>query len=159
MRLRPANFPTIRIAQLAQLLYQSNHLFSKMLAAANVKEIENMFDVKLSNYWKDHYLFDKTSPSKAKKLGKTTIHLILINTIVPFLFHYGKHRQEEKYVDKALDLLRACKPENNVIIKNWKTCGMIADSAHASQALIQLKNEYCSQKRCMSCAIGASIMK
>jgi len=130
-----------------------------MLAAANVNEIENMFDVKLSNYWKDHYQFDKPSQGKPKRLGKSTVHLILINTIVPFLFHYGKHRQEEKYVDKALDLLRECKAESNVIIKNWKGLGMEADSAHASQALIQLKNEYCSKKRCMSCAIGVSIMK
>lgn len=159
MRLRPANFPTIRIAQLAQLLYQSNHLFSKMLAAANVKEIENMFEVKLANYWKDHYQFDKKSTSRSKKLGTSTIHLLLINTIVPFLFHYGKHRKEEKYVDKALDLLRECKPESNTIIKGWKTLGMKADSAHMSQALIQLKNEYCNKKRCMSCAIGTSIMK
>lgn len=159
MRLRPANFPTIRIAQLAQLLYQSNHLFSKMLAAGSVKEIENMFEVKLANYWKDHYQFDKESTSRAKKLGKSTVHLLLINTIVPFLFHYGKHRKEEKYVDKALDLLRACKPENNSIIKNWKALGVDADSAHTSQALLQLKNEYCSAKRCMSCAVGTSIMK
>jgi len=131
MRLRPPNFPTIRIAQLAQLLYQSNHLFSKMLAANSVKEIENMFEVKLSNYWKTHYQFDKESTSRAKKLGTTTIHLLLINTIVPFLFHYGKHRKEEKYVDKALDLLRACKPETNTIIKKWKDLGMLADSAHS----------------------------
>ena len=159
MRLRPANFPTIRIAQLAQLLFQSNHLFSKMLAANSVSEIENMFEVKLVNYWKDHYQFDKESISRAKKLGKSTIHLLLINTIVPFLFHYGKHRKEEKYVDKALDLLRACKPENNSIIKKWKALDFDVDSAHTSQALLQLKNEYCNAKRCMSCAIGNAIMK
>ena len=158
MRLRPANFPTIRIAQLAQLLFQTNHLFSKILAAVTVKEVENMLDVKLANYWKNHYQFDKESISRSKKLGRTTIHLIMINTIVPFLFHYGKLRKEEKYIDKALDLLRACQPESNVIIKNWKALGMEVDDALSSQALIQLKNNYCANKRCMSCNIGTSIM-
>ena len=84
MRMRPANFPTIRIAQWASLIYQSAHLLSKVLAAQNVKEIENMFEVKLSNYWQDHYVFDKISPKKVKTLGKGTIHLLIINTIAPF---------------------------------------------------------------------------
>lgn len=159
MRLRPANFPTIRIAQMAQLIYQSNHLFSKMLAASNLKEIENMFDVKLSNYWKDHYQFDKSTTSRAKRLGKSTIQLLMINTIVPFLFVYGKYKKEEQYVEKALDLLRSCPPEQNAIIKKWKALGMTVDNAHTSQALLQLKNVYCKNQRCMSCAIGHQLMK
>ncbi len=159
MRLRPASFPTIRIAQLATLLFQSDHLFSKMLAAANVGELENMFELKLSNYWLTHYLFDKTAKKSQKKLGKSTIHLLIINTIVPFLFLYGKWRGEDHYQDKALQLLEQLPPEDNHIIQHWQSLGMASSAAHQTQALLQLKNQYCDRKRCLDCAIGSAILQ
>lgn len=158
LRMRPANFPTIRIAQLATLIFQSSHLFSKILTAGNVEELENAFDVKLSNYWKNHYVFDKASVKKQKKLGKSAIHLLIINTIAPFIFLYGKEKAEQKYKDKALALLEALKPESNTIIKQWDKLGVKADSAYRSQALLQLKNEYCNRKRCLECSIGGKIL-
>lgn len=158
LRLRPANFPTIRIAQFAMLIHQSNHLFSKILAIQNIKEVENMFDRRVSLYWQDHYVFDKISPKKNKKLGKGTIHLFIINTIAPFLFLYGQQLGEEQYKDKALQLLEALQPEQNKIIKNWKVLGMSPESAYQSQALLQLKKHYCDQRRCLSCAIGHQII-
>lgn len=159
MRLRPASFPTIRVAQFATLIFQSNHLFSKMLAAKDIAELENMFELKLSNYWLTHYIFDKESKKSQKKLGKSAIHLLIINTIIPFLFLYGKLRSEDHYQDKALQLLEQLPPENNHIIENWHKLGMTPISASQTQALLQLKNQYCDSKRCLDCAIGNAILQ
>lgn len=158
LRMRPANFPTIRIAQLAHLLFQSTHLFSKILAAKNVVELEHMFDVNVSPYWHTHYIFDKDSPKRKKKLGKGTIHLLIINTIVPFLFAYGKRKAEDKYVEKALQLLEELPPERNSQITKWKSLGYEPQSAYQTQALLQLKKAYCAKHRCTACAIGNAIM-
>ncbi len=159
LRMRPANFPTIRIAQFAMLIYQSNHLFSKILAAQNVTEIENMFEVSISNYWKTHYVFDKESVSRKKTLGKSMIHLVIINTIAPILFLYGKMKKEELFKDRAFQLLEELKPEKNSVISGWQKLGVEPTSAHQTQALLQLKNNYCKNKRCLECAIGNAILK
>ncbi len=159
LRMRPANFPTIRIAQFAQLIFQSTHLFSKMLVAKNIREIENMFELKLSNYWQTHYVFDKESVKRNKSLGKSAIHLFIINTITPFLFLYGKWKGEEEYKDRAFQLLEEVPAEKNNIITKWEELGMIPKSAYETQALLQLKNEYCGKKRCLECSIGCGILK
>ncbi len=159
MRMRPANFPSIRIAQFAVLIFQSHHLFSKALAAQNVKEFENMLDLKLSNYWLTHYTFDKESTKRKKSLGKQTIHLFIINTIAPFLFIYGKMKDEQQYKDKALRLLESMDAEKNSIIKKWIGLGFEVSTAYETQALIQLKGNYCDKKKCTQCAIGNSILK
>lgn len=159
MRLRPANFPTIRIAQLCRLIFQANHLFSKMLAVQTVREVENMFALTLSNYWQSHYVFDKDSVKRKKSLGKHSIHLFLINTIVPFLFYYGKQKGEERYQQQALALLEQLPAEKNSILKKWSELGFQANSAHQSQALLQLKNNYCAPRRCLNCSIGHELLK
>lgn len=159
MRMRPANFPTIRIAQFASLIYQSSGLFSKILEVKNVETIEKLFKVHLSDYWQDHYVFDKVSKSRNKSLGKGTIHLLIMNTIVPFLFLYGKRQHKPDFQDTALHLLEELSPEKNSIISNWKNLGLKPDSAYQTQALLQLKNEYCQKKRCLECAIGNAILK
>ena len=158
LRLRPANFPTIRIAQFATLLYQTRHLFSKALAAQNIRELENIFDVKLSNYWQHHYTFDKDSSKRHKALGKSTIHLIIINTIIPFLFVYGKYKGDTAFQDRALHFLENLPPENNQIIRKWESLGISAPTALQSQALLQLKKRYCTPKRCLTCAMGNVIL-
>lgn len=159
MRLRPANFPTIRIAQFARLIFQSVHLFSKILEVKKVEDIEKLFSVELSDYWKSHYTFDNESIERSKKLGKTAIHLFVINTVAPVLFLYGLRKGEEKYRDTAFRLLENLKPEKNSIITGWKHLGVEPDSAYQTQGLLQLKNEYCNKKRCLECAIGAGILK
>lgn len=159
MRMRPANFPSIRIAQFAQLLFQSTHLFSKMLAAQNVKEIHNMLEVKVENYWKTHYVFDKTSISRTKKLGKSTIQLIVINTIVPFLFAYSRTKGDAQFRDRALQFLETLPPEKNSIISKWQELGQTVEDAADTQALIHLKRSYCDKKACTNCAIGNQILK
>lgn len=159
LRLRPANFPTIRIAQFATLIHQSAHLFSKILAAQNLTELENMFELSLSNYWQTHYVFDKASTKRSKTLGQTAIHLLVINTIAPFLFVYGKLKAEPDLCDRAIRLLESVPPESNSIIDHWKSLGLAPAAAAQTQALLQLKNQYCDQKQCLRCALGNVVLK
>lgn len=159
MRMRPANFPSLRIAQFATLIFRTGHLFSKMLAAKNLKEIENAYIVELSNYWQTHFRFDKESTKSTKSLGKSRIHLLVINIIAPFLFLYGKEKDDQKYKDRALELLEEIPAERNSIIAQWNELGLDAGQAAQSQALLQLKKHYCDQKRCLDCAIGCNILK
>lgn len=159
LRMRPANFPTIRIAQFAMLIHQSVHLFSKILEVEKVKQIHDLFKVELSDYWLTHYVFDKESKARSKRLGKNAIQLLVINTIVPFLFLYGKRKADATFKDRALQLLEEVAPEKNSTIEHWKTLGMNPESAYQTQALLQLKNEYCSAQRCLECGIGGAILK
>jgi hypothetical protein len=158
-RMRPPSFPTIRLAQLAQLIHKSSHLFSKILDIETVKDIEALFDVGVSNYWQNQYTFDTPSVFAPKFLGKNTIHLIIVNTIAPFLFFYGTVRKEEQYRDRALRFLEMVNAESNSIIDGWKALGVTPKTAFDTQALLQLKNEYCTKKRCVECAIGGAIMR
>ncbi len=159
LRMRPANFPSLRIAQFAVLIHQSAHLFSKVLAIRSLTEVENMFDVRLAGYWQTHYVFEKASAKRTKTLGKTAIHLLVINTLAPFLFVYGKQKGEPALCDRALHLLESVPPESNHIIEGWERLGITPVSAAQTQALLQLKHGYCDQKRCLECAVGAEVMK
>lgn len=159
MRMRPANFPSVRIAQFATLIFRTGHLFSKMIAAKNLKEIENAYVVELSNYWQTHFRFDKESKKSTKSLGKSRVHLLVINIIAPFLFLYGKEKDDQQYKDRALQLLEEMPAERNSIIGQWNELGLNAEQAAQSQALLQLKKHYCDNKRCLNCAIGCNILK
>jgi Protein of unknown function (DUF2851) len=157
-RLRPANFPTIRLAQLAQLIHQSSHLFSKIIDIEEMSDIQKLFEVKVSDYWQTHYVFDTPSVSLSKTLGKDTVRLMVINTVIPFLFYYGTYRKEDKFIERAFDFLRKVHPEKNTITEGWQKLGTPLESAHRTQALIHLKTEYCDKKRCLDCAIGNSVL-
>lgn len=159
LRLRPANFPTIRIAQFANLIYNSTHLFSKILETENLEKLQSLLNTNVSDYWQSHYTFDKLSVEKPKHLGEDAINTILINSIVPFLFVYGKLKNEEKYIDRSIQFLEQTRGENNVIIKKWKTLKFSVKTAHSTQALLQLKNEYCNNKKCLHCSIGNYLLK
>ena len=117
-----------------------------------------MFDVTCSEYWKTHYVFDKSSVKKNKNIGKGAFNVIVINTIVPFLFVYGMKKNIEKYKEKAFSLLERLHVERNSIIDKWKELGMETKSAFSTQALLELKNEYCYKKKCLSCSIGNKIL-
>ncbi len=158
LRLRPVNFPTVRIAQLASLVHRSTHLFSRILDAASVKELENLFSVSTSPFWESHFTLDKRSVSRKKVLGKDFIHLLIINTIVPFIFIYGKQRDEEKFITRSLQFLEEIPSEKNSIIEHWALAGIKSKNAATSQSLLQLKNTYCSSKRCLDCAIGNKLL-
>jgi len=159
LRMRPGNFPTIRLAQLASLIHQSSHLFSKIIEAENVNEVKTMFDVAANDYWHYHYKFDNPSKYKVKDLGETMIDNMIINTICPLLFAYGTYHKDEKYKSKALKWLEGVKGESNRITKKFVALGIKNRNAYDSQAFIELKNEYCTQKRCLECAIGNAILK
>lgn len=159
LRLRPANFPEVRIAQLARLLAVTGQLFGKTLAAANVSELENMYDVSLSNYWQNHYRFGRESKRSVKRLGKDSVRSILVNTVAPAYYLYGKLRDNGSYQTKALELLEALPPEKNLVLTNWENLGMKATDAGRSQALLELKKNFCSQKRCLDCSIGCAILR
>lgn len=158
-RMRPVNFPSVRIAQFAALVHQSSHLFSKIIEVKEVKQLHKLFEVQPSDYWKSHYHFAKKSTDQFKALGQSSIDNILINTISPFLFVYGKLKNSEKFRERALSLLEQCRAENNTIIRLWKMAGVKPEHAWHTQGLIQLKNQYCNSKQCLKCAIGIKILK
>jgi len=159
MRMRPPNFPTMRIAQLAGILTKHQHLFRSVIEATNAKDIFKLFAVKPNTYWQTHYRFDKATKNKNEAvMGNITIELLIINAVVPILFLYGKHSSNEEATDKALAILHSIKPEKNSIIDKWKTLGISAHDAYDTQALIQLRKEYCDKKLCIHCAIGHKLM-
>ncbi len=158
-RLRPPSFPTIRLAQLAVLIHKSLHLFSKIMDNQAIETLPKLFEVEVSDYWRDHFVFDTPSVSSAKRLGSDAIDVLLINNIAPFLYTYGKLRGDESLKDRSLIVLEKVKSEKNTIIDGWKELGFSAKSAADSQALIQLKTTYCDVKKCAACAIGNSILK
>jgi len=158
-KLRPVNFPTMRISQLAAILHGSKHLFRTMVEANNVNDIHDMFSARASDFWETHYIFEKSSPKKVKNLGRQSIDNIIINTIAPILFVYGRQTNNEKLCDKALNLLHETPSEENSIIEKWKSIGVAAQNAGESQALIELKKFYCTPKNCLKCAIGIHLLR
>ncbi len=158
-KMRPANFPTIRIAQLADLLYQQEFLFRKIIEAHDGLTIKSIFAAEASFYWNNHYRFDKESKSRVKKLGDGFIDMLSINVVAPLLFTYGMMTGEEKYKNKALHLLQEIPPEKNNIISRWKSLSVTPKNAYDSQSLIQLKQQFCRHQKCLHCAIGNHIMK
>lgn len=158
LRSRPGNFPTIRIAQFAMLIFKSAALFSKIIESAKIEEIKEFFLVETSDYWKTHYQFNKESVNKTKCLGEDSVDVLIINTIIPFLFVYGKETGNETIKNRALDFLEKIKTEKNSIIQGWSDLGVISNNALTSQALIHLKNNYCNIKNCLNCQIGNQII-
>jgi hypothetical protein len=158
MRLHPPNFPTIRIAQFANLIYKSLHLFSKMIEATNIYSIRSLLHAEASEYWITHYRFGNPSPPRKKLLGEDTKNLLIINSIVPFLFVYGKQKGEPQLIERALDFLDKTEAEKNSIIEKWNTLGIKPENANQTQALLQLKNEYCAKKKCLECSVGAKLL-
>ena len=158
-RLHPANFPTVRLAQFARLVQQSAHLFSKILEVEQQCDVEALFAVELDGYWKNHFTFGKTVDKGPRRLGTDTVRLLTINTIAPFLFLYGATMGEEAYKEKALRLLEKLPAEKNSILKQWESLGWKATNAFESQALLHLKKNYCNQRKCLHCAIGAELLK
>ena len=159
LRMRPGNFPTIRLVQLAKLVHESAHLFSKIKDADSLEDVKQWLDVTANDYWHYHYRFDELSSFKEKKLGIFMVDNIIINTVVPALFAYGSYYGEQKYKDKALQWLGESASENNSITRGFHSIGIENKNAYDSQALIELKNEYCDKKRCLDCSAGNSILR
>ena len=158
LRIRPNNFPHIKIVQLAGFIGRKQGLLSQLLETEKLSDFQSLFAASIGEYWKTHYHFEKASKEKDKRLGLSAINIILINTVVPILFVYGKKKNQKQHIEKAFQLLEAIKPENNYIVNSFVRTGIKVSHAGDSQALIQLKKEYCEQKKCIFCRIGHKLL-
>ena len=159
LRLRPANFPHIRIAQLACLYHRAYGLLSRIMETETLQGVRDILKGGTSEYWLTHYTFGGSSPSRPKALSNTSLDLLIINTVVTFLYAYGLHKGNPVLCARAGSFLEELKAENNYITRMWEQCGMKASNAADSQALIQLKKEYCDKKKCLYCRIGYEYLK
>ena len=159
LRMRPANFPSIRLAQLAMLINQSVNLFAVIKESQQLNEVKLLLNVTANDYWHYHYVFDEPATFKEKNIGAQMINTILINTIIPIIFAYGVHNKTQDYVEKALLWLDQLSAEKNNITNAFAALGIENKNAFDSQALLQLKQDYCNQKRCLQCAVGNRLLK
>jgi len=158
LRIRPNNFPHIKILQLAGIIGKTQGLFAQILESDEEEKFHSLFDSELSEYWLNHYHFGKTSVKKTKYLGLQARQVLLINVVVPLFFAYGKKKNIELYTERAIRLLESLKPENNYITTMFSHAGITMKDACDSQALIQLKREYCEKKKCIFCRIGHKLL-
>ena len=159
LRLRPQNFPHIRISQLANLYYQRKAGLSQLMECETIEQLKTILSSHVTPYWETHYTFGSTSDKNEKHLSYGSINLLMINTAIPMLFAIGRHRGKEVLCDRAFDFLEQLKAENNHIIRMWQQVGLEVKTAGDSQALIQLKKEYCDKKDCLRCRFGYEYLK
>jgi hypothetical protein len=159
LRMRPVNFPTVRLAQLAMLLHRSEHLFSKVLAIENLSDLREMLNLTANDYWHYHFRFEETAAYQPKNLGSQMIDNIIINTLVPIVFAYGHFHAEPGYKDKVLHWLEMMAAEKNRISSRFFAFGIKAENSYDTQALYELKSRYCDEKNCLSCAVGNYLLK
>lgn len=155
---RPDNFPTIRLAQLANLYFHRKNLFSLVMNGTSINELYKIFNLGASEYWETHYNFDKESSKKMKKLSKSFIELLVINTIIPLRVAYALSLKKE-ITKELIDLATSIPAEKNVIIEKFHSLGVKSQNVYESQALLELKKNYCDNKKCLDCAIGHFILK
>lgn len=158
LRLRPVNFPTVRIAQFAALLTKSEGLFSQVLACREMTNMRRLFDIEASEFWDTHYTFETASPHVVKRFGTEAFNNTIINTVIPFLFIYGKMTGREELKDRAIEWLSQLPAEKNRITNRWPQCMLEPSTALHSQGILQLIGGYCGQKRCLACSIGSTIV-
>lgn len=157
-RLRPPNFPTIRLSQLANLLYKRPHLFSEVISVKILAELYTIFNVSASSYWDSHYNFDVISAKRKKSLTKEFINLLIINTVIPLKYCYAKEKGQD-ISEEILQLTTTIKAEDNNIVKKFKSLSSFENNALESQGLLELKNNYCNKNKCLQCAIGNALLK
>lgn len=158
LRLRPENFPTVRITQFCSIVHHSSKLFSKITEHPEVEYIAKMFHVLPSEYWLTHYRFGEKSDEKQKAPGKQSVQSLIINTVVPLMFLYGSKTGREVLKQKAVEILEKLPAEKNALVNEWKSLGLTIETAYDSQAFIHLKKNYCEQKKCIQCRIGHKVL-
>lgn len=159
LRLRPGNFPHVRLAQLAYLYHKEQSLFSRIMEAETLEAVKKILTIKASAYWEEHFNFKKASPRQEKRVGEGALNLIAINTVIPFLYAYGLHKADEVLCDRATRFLESLKAENNHVTRLWDGAGLPVSTAADSQALLQLQKEYCDKKDCLRCRFGYEYLK
>jgi len=157
-KLRPPNFPSIRIAQIAALYHATPQLFNAIISKPTKENINELLDITASDYWDTHFIPGKESETKKKKLGQTSKDVLTINVVAPLLFTYASNLGNEALKEQAIKLLSEVKAENNKIIKKWKEMGIKPDSASQSQALLELKTMHCAKHNCLNCQLGQQIL-
>jgi hypothetical protein len=158
LRLRPSNFPAIRIAQFAYLIHYAQDLFLSVLNSRDPREMADLFAVQASGYWDTHFLFGRWSAPKPKLLGIASIRLLTVNLVAPFLFLYGEVKALPSYKEKGLAFLELLPPESNADINHWIEIGIPAPDAIHTQALLHLKSRFCDKRRCLECRIGNQLL-
>ncbi|MGC8803408.1 MAG: DUF2851 family protein, partial [Bacteroidales bacterium] len=158
MRIRPANFPALRIAQLAAFIHKSPAFFQQLLEIKSSKQILSFFEITASEYWNNHYQLDVPARVYPKKLSQSSILLLAINALVPLMFAYGHEKDIDEYRELAVRILEEIEPEQNSIIQKWHAAGITAHHASESQGLIQLYNKHCLLQRCLQCEMFNQIM-
>lgn len=158
-RMRPAGFPTVRLAQLVEVLKNTQNIFRHVVDAADLSQCKSLLKQNLPSYWQTHYRFGKESPSKEKRIADSFVDLVLINAIIPTIYNYGQTLSKPALKERALGWLEQLKPEKNRIVNQMRTTGFSISSAHASQGALQLYKSHCSLRKCLSCAIGVNLLK
>jgi hypothetical protein len=159
LRLRPSNFPTLRIAELATLLHRKENLFELLLKDEISRIMGNLFMVATTNYWSTHFHFDKLSTPHPKFMGRASADLLILNFVVPFLFFYGEMKQDTSQKERAIQLLELLPGEMNSVIRKWKESGFPVKNALHTQALLHLKRSYCDSRQCLKCRIGNVLLR
>ena len=158
LRMRPPAFPTIRLSQLAMLLHTTEHLFQQVLETEKPEPVRLLLNVTASGFWDEHYTLEEKAPPKPKHLGEQFADNIMLNTIIPVLFAYGCWKREQQYKDRAIQWLQHLPAEQNSILSKFRLMGTTISTAFESQALLELKTQYCDRKRCLDCAVGNSLI-
>jgi len=159
MRLHPGNFPTLRLAQFASIIHHSGTIISELFNSNDVNTYRKLFGAEASEYWNTHYTFDKISSPRRKTLGASSVDLLIINLVTPVLLAFGRRKSDCVITEKPIDMLMEIKGENNTITRKWAELGMDISNAAATQALLELKTNYCDVKKCLSCRIGSELLK
>ena len=157
-RIRPQNFPYRRIAMLAQFIEGGFRMMNRILEAEGEKEMRALFEVELSGYWTKHYTFGKPNERATSTLSRSSTDIILINTVAPLLYAYGELTGNYEMTDKAIKLLEDLRAESNSIVSHFVAYGIDCPDALTSQALVQLKREYCDARKCIYCKIGHHLL-
>jgi hypothetical protein len=157
-RVRPVSFPTVKIAQLAAWLIGEPHPFRGIVDCKSLTELRAFFEIEINEYWHTHFQFDKPVKQAKTSLGNMLTDILLINAVVPLLFSYGRHKDDEGICQRTLDLLTEIPAEDNTVTRMWESLGINGRTAADSQAMLQLYNQYCLNKRCLSCQIGHQII-
>ena len=159
LRMRPFGFPTMRLAQFAALLHHNEHLFSRTLNNLNIKSLRNIFNIEASTYWQTHYIPSSETEHHGCRLSRSSIDILIINTVVPFLFHYAQTTRAPQLQDTILDILRQLRAEQNHKTQKFTSAQFPCPDAYTSQALIQLHDNYCTTKNCLRCQIAHQYLK
>ncbi|RZM23071.1 MAG: DUF2851 family protein [Pedobacter sp.] len=160
LRMRPASFPTVRIAQFAALMSKSPVFFSELMHCHDVRELQRLFDtLTIPVYWQSHYTFNKESPNAHTHMGIFSVNSILINAFCVVLFSYGRHTANTEFKSRAIRFLEAMAPESNYLVDSYRERGVLIENAFDSQAILELNKSYCSQKKCLNCGIGVKLLK